>query len=130
MTDTTHAPTCHDRTLMDATPPLRGPSGSDLLSGTPEAAAYCRAVAPAVFPDGVPSPELAARVADAIWRHLRDHPGPEPVVWDPADADAQRISAAFQRDGLAAAFAEAARGERATTPPRLRITAYREEILP
>jgi hypothetical protein len=115
---------------MDATPRPRGPSGSDLLSGTPEAEAYCRTLAPAVFPDGVPSPELAARVADAIWRHLRDHPGPEPVVWDPADAAAQRISAAFQRDGLAAAFAEAARGERATAPPRLRVTAYREEVLP
>ncbi|MGD0449230.1 MAG: hypothetical protein ABSB36_11615 [Candidatus Dormibacteria bacterium] len=78
----------------------------------------------------MPSPELAARVADAIWRHLRDHPGPEAVVWDPDDASAQRISAAFQRDGLAAAFAEAAQGERAAAPPRLQVTAYREEVLP
>jgi hypothetical protein len=78
----------------------------------------------------VPSPELAACVAGAIWRHLRDHPGAEPVVWDPDNASAQRISAAFQRDGLAAAFAEAARGARATATPRLRVTAYREEVLP
>ena len=115
---------------MDAPPRPRGPSGPDLLAGTPEAEAYCRSLAPAVFPDGVPAPELAARVADAIWRHLRDHPGPEPVVWDRDDATAQRISAAFQRDGLAAAFAEAARGARATATPRLRVTAYREEVLP
>jgi hypothetical protein len=115
---------------MDTTPRPRGPSGSDLLAGTPEAEAYCRSLAPAVFPDGVPSPELAARVADAIWRHLRDHPGPEPVVWDPDEATAQRISAVFQRDGLAAAFAAAARGERAVAPPRLHVTAYREQVLP
>jgi hypothetical protein len=115
---------------MDTTPRPRGPSGSALLAGTPEAEAYCRSLAPAVFPDGVPSPELAARVADAIWRHLRDHPGLEPVVWDPDDASAQRISAAFQRDGLAAAFNEAATGERAVAEPRLRVTSYREELLP
>jgi hypothetical protein len=115
---------------MDTTPRPRGPSGSDLLAGTPEAEAYCRNLAPAVFPDGVPSPELASRVAGAIWRHLRDHPGPEPVAWDPDDATAQRISAAFQRDGLAAAFAEAAREERAVAPPRLHVTAYREQVLP
>jgi hypothetical protein len=115
---------------MDTTPRPRGPSGSDLLAGTPEAEAYCRSLAPAVFPDGVPSPELAARVADAIWRHLRDHPGPEPVVWDPDEATAQRISAAFQRDGRPAACAAAARGERAVAPPRLHVTAYREQVLP
>ena len=38
---------------MDATPRPRGPSGSALLAGTPEAEAYCRSLAPAVFPDGV-----------------------------------------------------------------------------
>jgi len=101
---------------MDATPLPRGPSGADLLAGTSEAEAYCRSLVPVVFTDGVPSAELAARVAGAIWSHLRDHPGPEPVVWDPDDAPAQRISAAFQRDGLAAAFAEAARGECAAAP--------------
>jgi hypothetical protein len=115
---------------MTTTPRPRGPSGADLLAGTPEAVDYCRALAPAAFPDGVPSAELAARVCDAIWRHLRDHPDPEPVAWDPDDAAAQRISTAFQRDGLAAAFAEAARGHPAAAPPRLRVTAYREEILP
>jgi hypothetical protein len=115
---------------MDATPRPRGPSGVELLAGTPEAFEYCRALAPAVFPDGVPTPELAARVADAIWRHLREHPGTEPVVWDPEDADAQRISAAFQRDGLAAAFTEAAAGHRSAAPPALRVSAYREQLLP
>ena len=115
---------------MDATPRPRGPSGSDLLAGTLEAIEYCRSLAPAAFPDGVPSPQLAARVADAIWRHLLDHPGPEPVVWDPDHASAQRISAAFQRDGLAAAFIEASTGERAVAEPRLRVTSYREELLP
>jgi hypothetical protein len=114
---------------MDATPRPRGPSGSDLLAGTLEAIEYCRSLAPAAFPDGVPSPQLAARVADAIWRHLRDHPGPDPVVWDPDDATAQRISAAFQRDGLAAAFAEAASWEATLAEPRLRVTAYREQLL-
>jgi hypothetical protein len=78
---------------MDTTPRPRGPSGSDLLAGTPEAEAYCRSLAPAVFPDGVPSPELAARVADAIWCHLREHPGTGPVIWNPQVASAQRISA-------------------------------------
>jgi hypothetical protein len=115
---------------MDTTPRPRGPSGSDLLAGTPEAEAYCRSLAPAVFPDGVPSPELAARVADAIWRHLRDHPGPEPVVWDPDEATAQRIGAGAPRAGPAAASAAAARGERAVAPPRLHVTAYREQVLP
>jgi hypothetical protein len=114
---------------MDATPRPRGPSGADLLAGTPEAQDYCRAMAPAVFPDGVPTPELAARVAGAIWRHLRAHPGPEPVAWDPDDADAQRISAAFQREGLAAALAEAARGQRPEPSARLRVTAYSERFL-
>jgi len=122
--------TWQDRTVMNAPPSPRGPSGADLLAGTPEAVEYCRAMAPAVFPDGVPSPELAARVAGAIWRHLRDHPGPEPVAWDPDDAAAQRISAAFQRDGLAAALAEGARGLQPAASPRLRVTAYREQFLP
>jgi hypothetical protein len=115
---------------MDPDPLRHRPSGRDLVAGTPEAVAYCRALAPLAFPDGVPTAELAARVADAIWRHLRDHPGPEPVVWDPEDAGAQRISAAFQREGLAAAFAEAAAvhppGERA----RLRVSSFREQLLP
>jgi hypothetical protein len=114
---------------MDTTPPPRGPSGSDLLAGTPEAVEYCRVMAPVAFPDGVPSPELAARVADAIWRHLRDHPASEPVAWDPDDDAAQRISAAFQREGLAAAFTEAARGRPPASSPRLRVTAYQEQFL-
>ena len=115
---------------MDSTPRPRGPSGADLLAGTPDAVEYCRSLVPAAFPDGVPSPELAARAAGAIWRHLREHPGTEPVAWDPNDADAQRISAAFQRDGLAAALAEAARGHSTATAERLRVMAYSEEFLP
>jgi hypothetical protein len=115
---------------MDPPPLPRRPSGRDLLAGTPEALEYCRALAPAAFPDGVPTPELAARVADAIWRHLRAHAGDEPVAWDPEDADAQRISAAFQREGLAAAFAEAAGSNPAAAPARLRVSAYHEQLLP
>jgi hypothetical protein len=115
---------------MDASPPPRRPLGADLLAGTPEAVEYCRALAPEVFPDGIPAPELAARVAGAIWSHLRDHPDDQPVVWDPEDADAQRISAAFQREGLAAAFAEVAGGRRRATPPVLRVSSYREQLLP
>ena len=52
------------------------------------------------------------------------------MAWDPDDADAQRISAAFQRDGLAAALAEAARGHSTATAERLRVIAYSEEFLP
>jgi hypothetical protein len=114
---------------MDSIPRPRGPSGSDLLAGTPEAVEHCRRLIPAAFPDGLPSPELAARAAGAIWRHLREHPDTEPVAWDPEDADAQRISAAFQRDGLAAALAEAAGGHHAAGPTRIRVTAYSEEFL-
>jgi hypothetical protein len=115
---------------MDSMPLSRGPSGADLLAGTPEAVEYCRSLIPAAFPDGLPSPELAARAAGAIWRHLREHPETEPVAWDPDDADAQRISAAFQRDGLAAALAAAAGGRDGAAPPQVRVTAYSEELLP
>ncbi|MGA8016574.1 MAG: hypothetical protein WCB85_11725 [Candidatus Dormiibacterota bacterium] len=106
--------------------PLAGPTGAELLAGIPEALEYCHAMAPLAFPEGAPSAALAATVAGSIWRHLHDHPGPEPVAWDPEDATAQRISAAFQRGGLAAAFAEASRNAGAP-PPRLRVTSYREE---
>jgi tRNA U34 5-methylaminomethyl-2-thiouridine-forming methyltransferase MnmC len=115
---------------MDSTPRPRGPTGADLLAGTPEAVGYCRSLIPAAFPDGVPSPEVAARAAGAIWRHLREHPDAVPVAWDPDDADAQRISAAFQRDGLAAAFAQAAGGRRGARPAGVRVTAYSEVLLP
>jgi len=108
----------------------RGPTGADLLAATPEAVEYCRSLIPAAFPDGVPAPEVLARAADAIWRHLREHPDAEPVAWDPDDAAAQRISAAFQRDGLAAALAEAAGGHQGSRPAGVRITAYSEELLP
>lgn len=95
---------------MATEPPRRAPSGADLLRGTPEAVAYIRELAGAAFPAGPPTEEEAAAVADAIWRGLRDHPPGEPVAWDPADARAQRISAAFDRGGLLAALAEARRG--------------------
>jgi len=115
---------------VDATPRPRGPSGRDLLAGTPEAVEYLLTLASAVFPDGLPSPELACKVAGAIWRHLHDHRGSDPVAWDPSDATGQRISAAFQRDGLAAAFAVAAATLRPPAPARLRVSVYREELLP
>lgn len=115
---------------MDSPARPRAPSGADLLAGTPEAIEYCRSLIPAAFPDGLPSPELAARAAAAIWRHLREHADTEPVAWDPDDADGQRISAAFQRHGLVAALAEAARGPSPAAPQRLRVTAYSEELLP
>lgn len=105
---------------------LAGPPGADLLAGTAEALEYCHAMAPLAFPGGAPSAALAATVAGSIWRHLHDHPGLEPVAWDPDDATSQRISAAFQRGGLAEAFAEASRNA-GPPPPRLRVTSYREE---
>ncbi|MGO8687299.1 MAG: hypothetical protein ACLQT7_09010 [Candidatus Dormibacteria bacterium] len=114
---------------MDATPPPRRPSGRDLLAGTPEALEHWRALAPTAFPDGIPTAELTARVAAAIWHHLRTHPGSEPVVGDPEDADA-RISAAFQREGLAAAFAEAASVHPAGASARLRVAPLRRQLLP
>ncbi len=119
----------HDRTLMDSIPTPREPSGADLLAGTSEAAEYCRRLIPAAFPDGLPSPELAARAAGAIWRHLREHPGAEPVAWDPEHGADQRISAAFQRDGLVAALAEAAGDRDGPGPTRVRVTTYSEEFL-
>jgi hypothetical protein len=112
---------------MIATPGPRGPTGADLLSGTPEAIEHCRTMARVAFPDGIPSMREAAVVADAIWRHLREHPEGAVVAWDPQDAAAQLISAAFQRGGLAAAFAQARRGAAPAAPARLRVTAYREE---
>jgi hypothetical protein len=111
---------------MSLLPPVAAPSGADLLAGTPEAIEYCRVMAPLAFPDGAPGPALAALVAESVWRHLREHPGPEPVAWDPADATSQRISAAFQRGGLAAAFAQARRTAPAGSP-RLRVSSYHEE---
>ncbi len=112
---------------MTATPGPRVPTGAELLSGTPEAIEYCRAMARVAFPGGIPSMREAAVVADAIWRHLREHPEEEVVAWDPQDGAAQLISAAFQRGGLAAAFAQARHRAAPTAPPRLRVTAYREE---
>lgn len=102
------------------------PSGAELLAGSPEAIEYYHAMAPLAFPEGAPSAALAAMVADSVWRHLHDHPGPEPVAWDPDDATSQRISAAFQRGRLGAAFAEASRSG-PPGAPRLRVTSYREE---
>ena len=112
---------------MRTAPGSLRPAGSDLLAGAPEATEHCRALAPLAFPDGLPTRAQAARVADAIWRHLREHPAEEPVAWDPADAAAQRISSAFQRGGLASAFAEAVRGGSPPAPGRPRVTSYREE---
>jgi hypothetical protein len=110
----------------DAVTPRR-PSGADLLAGTPEAIEYLRAMAPSAFPEGPPTPVEAAVVADAVWRHLRDHPEGVPVAWDPDDATAMRISSAYDRSGLAAAFAEA---RRCIDPaaPHLRVTSYHEEL--
>jgi len=112
---------------MASTVGARGPTGPELLAGTPQAVEYCQALAPAAFPEGLPSIDLSALVAGSIWRHFRDHPGPDPVAWDPDDALGQRVSAAFQRGGLSAAFAEARRGTGTASPTRLRVTSYREE---
>ncbi len=110
---------------MTADPERHGLSGTDLLRGTPESLAYIRELAPAAFPEGVPTLDEAAAVADAIWRRLRDHPEGEPVAWDPEDARALRISAAFDRGGLLAAFTEARHAMAPTSGPR--VTSYHEE---
>jgi hypothetical protein len=107
-------------------PAPRRPSGAELLAGTPEARDHLRAIAEAAFPEGPPTAAEAALVADAVWRHLRDHPAGAPVLWDPGDGPALLVSSAYQRGGLAAAFAVARHLAR-PAPGRLRVTSYREE---
>ena len=114
---------------MNSIPRPREPSGADLLAGTPEAVEHCRRLIPAAFPDGLPSPELAARAAGAIWRHLREHPDTEPVAWDPSTATTSGSAPPSSATG----WWPPSPRRRATPwpgPSRIRVTAYSEEFLP
>ena len=98
---------CH---AMDGRMLRRGPRGRELLAASPAAMTYFSALAPIVFPDGLPSPAAIDLARRGVWAEVlrRDEQHPAGVAaWDPATEAELQVGDAFRRGGLAAAIAVA-----------------------